>query len=62
MGDIVNLRQARKAKARAEDERRAEVNRAKHGRTKAERALAEAERMRLDSAVDSARREPDAKD
>lgn len=35
--DIVNLRQARKAKARAAGEKRAEENRAKHGRTKRER-------------------------
>lgn len=37
MADIVNLRQARKQKARAEKERLAEQNRALHGRSKAER-------------------------
>lgn len=35
--DIVNLRQARKAKARAASDKRAEENRAKFGRTKRER-------------------------
>ncbi|WP_077383544.1 DUF4169 family protein [Mesorhizobium prunaredense] len=37
MADIVNLRQARKRKARAEQERLAEQNRALHGRSKADR-------------------------
>ncbi|MFC3208462.1 DUF4169 family protein [Aquamicrobium soli] len=37
MADIVNLRMARKHKARAEKERAAEQNRALHGRSKAER-------------------------
>lgn len=35
--EIVNLRQARKAKALAEKQRQAETNRAKFGRTKAEK-------------------------
>ena len=37
MGEIVNLRQARKQKARAEKETRAGENRALHGRSKAEK-------------------------
>ncbi|MBN9551818.1 MAG: DUF4169 family protein, partial [Alphaproteobacteria bacterium] len=37
MGEVVNLRQARKQKARTEKERQAGENRALHGRTKAER-------------------------
>ena len=37
MADIVNLRQARKQKARAERERLAEQNRTLHGRSKADR-------------------------
>ncbi|RVD61473.1 DUF4169 family protein [Mesorhizobium sp. M2D.F.Ca.ET.185.01.1.1] len=44
MGEIVNLRQARKQKARIEKERQAGESRALHGRTKAER-----ERDRLSS-------------
>ncbi len=37
MAEIVNLRSVRKRKARAEKERKAEANRALHGRTRAER-------------------------
>ena len=37
MAEIVNLRQARKARARTEAEAKAARNRATHGRTKAER-------------------------
>jgi hypothetical protein len=37
MGEIVNLRQARKQKARAEQEKLAGENRALHGRSKAEK-------------------------
>ena len=37
MGEVVNLRQARKQKARSEKERLAGENRALHGRSKAER-------------------------
>jgi hypothetical protein len=37
MADIVNLRTARKHKARAEKDRAAEQNRALYGRSKAER-------------------------
>lgn len=39
MAEIVTLRQARKAKARAEKEQAAEANRARFGRTKAERDI-----------------------
>ena len=44
MGEVVNLRQVRKQKARADKERLAGENRALHGRSKAER-----ERDRLTS-------------
>lgn len=37
MAEIVNLNKLRKAKARAEDESRAQANRIKYGRTKAEK-------------------------
>ncbi len=47
MADIVNLRQARKRKARAEKERVAEQNRALHGRSKADR---ESDRVMADKA------------
>jgi Domain of unknown function (DUF4169) len=42
MGDIVNLRMARKQAKRDRDERRAEQNRLTHGRPKAERRLTDA--------------------
>ncbi|MEL7416619.1 MAG: DUF4169 family protein, partial [Pseudomonadota bacterium] len=38
MSKVINLRQARKAKSRAEDRARADENAAKHGRTKSEQA------------------------
>ena len=41
-GEIVNLRRARKAKARAEDEAQAARNRLAFGRTKAEKKLSQA--------------------
>jgi hypothetical protein len=52
MTEIVNLRQARKRKARTEREAKAAENRVTFGRTKVERRLSEAgnelERRRLD--------------
>ena len=39
MGEVVNLRQARKARAREDKVSAAEENRARHGRTKAEKQL-----------------------
>ena len=53
--DVVNLRQARKAKARADKQRTASANRAVFGRTKAEKAKASAERERAGRALDSHR-------
>lgn len=44
--EIVNLRRARKAKARAEDAAQAAVNRARFGERKAERSAREAEAER----------------
>lgn len=54
MGELVNLRRARKAKARLEDGRLAAQNREQFGRSKKARRLAAAESER-------ARRELDAK-
>jgi len=51
-GDVVNLRQARKAKARAEKEKQAAENRARFGQPKRERdareAAADLDTRRLD--------------
>ena len=58
MGDIINLRQVRKSRKRTEGESRAEANRLKHGRTKADKRLAEMAKQRRDSVIDGARREP----
>lgn len=57
MGDIINLRLARKAKVRAEKERVASANRVKFGRTKAERDGARLEEGRLDRNLEGSRRE-----
>jgi hypothetical protein len=53
MGDVVNLRQFRKKRARADTEKRAEANRLQSGRTKAERKLADAENSLAERKLDS---------
>lgn len=55
--DIVNLRQARKAKTRVEKTTQAERNRAKFGRTKAERLESKAEQDIAARKLDALRRE-----
>jgi hypothetical protein len=55
--DIVNLRRARKAKARSEKQHEAETNRALFGRTKTEKAKEAAERERAVRSLDSHRRD-----
>ena len=57
MGDIVNLRRARKAAKRREDAVRAAENRLVHGRSKAERALEEARADKGRRDLDAHRRE-----
>jgi len=61
MGEIVNLRQARKAKKRSDEARQAEENRARFGRSKAEKALDQAKREALEKTLDQARRDPGSK-
>ncbi len=56
-GRVANLRQARKRRARAEKERKAEQNRIRFGRTKAERDLSAALREKHVRHVDGHRRE-----
>ena len=58
MAEIVNLRLARKARERAAAAETAARNRARHGRTKGERARDAAEANRLARTVEGARREP----
>lgn len=55
MAEIVNLRQARKARKRASNAAEAQANRARHGATKAERLKAQYEAERLSRTVDGAR-------
>lgn len=62
MGDIVNLRQARKARARRQAEQAAAEARARHGRTKGQCALEDAEAERLAHKIEQSRRDPAAKD
>ncbi|GAB7550790.1 DUF4169 family protein [Novosphingobium sp. 11B] len=57
MAEIVNLRMARKARARSADKAEAAANRAQHGRTKAEKSATQAEVARIDRTLDGARRE-----
>lgn len=57
MAEIVNLRMARKAKARSADKAEAAANRAQHGRTKAEKSASQAEIARIDRTLDGAKRE-----
>jgi len=62
MGDVVNLRQARKARDRRQAEQAAVEARARHGRTKHQRALEDAEANRLAQRIEQSRRDPAAGD
>jgi hypothetical protein len=55
VGDIVNLRQARKAARRDQEAKQAAVNRLLYGRTKAERKLAVARSAKAQRNLDQAR-------
>lgn len=57
MVEPINLNKFRKAKARAEKEQRAQENRIKHGRTKAEKARDKLQAKQQDDAVDHSKRE-----
>lgn len=59
MADIINLRQARKAARRKQDEASAAANRAKFGRTRAERLAQASEQDRAARRLDGAKREQD---
>jgi hypothetical protein len=58
MAEIVNLRQARKNKARSEKERIAAENRAIHGRSKAERERESLLERKATTFLDAHRRSP----
>ena len=57
--EVINLRLARKAKARGEAKRQAEQNRALHGRTKTEKERQQIDAARAAKLLDGARREQD---
>lgn len=59
MGEIVNLRLARKAKRRADEAKQAASNRAAHGESKAAKVLRKSEAERAARLLDGARREPE---
>ena len=56
MGDLVNLRQVRKRKQRDDKARKADQNRALHGRTRGERTLDDHERKNADKQLDGHKR------
>jgi hypothetical protein len=57
MGDVVNLNQVRKLRAKARAKSNAIVNRAAHGRTQAEKALIKAKAERDKRTLDQSKRE-----
>ncbi|MBY8822998.1 DUF4169 family protein [Sphingomonas colocasiae] len=57
MGDVINLRSVRKAKARAAATAQAAENRARFGRTKAEKLADAQEKSRAERLLDGAKRE-----
>ena len=59
MADLINLRRARKARARAEKDRQAEVNRAAHGVAKPLKKLAEARAEKEAQKLSGHKLEPD---
>jgi hypothetical protein len=58
MTEIINLRLARKAKARSEAEKQAEQNRARFGQTKAEKEKRRAEHARASKAHEAGKLNP----
>jgi hypothetical protein len=61
MAEIVNLRRARKAKARDEKDKAAQVNRVAHGTPKALRKLSEARKDKAEQRLADHRLEDDQK-
>jgi Domain of unknown function (DUF4169) len=57
MGDVVNLRGVRKARARDNEAKVADANRLKFGRTKGERELTEARAQLSERALDAHKRD-----
>ena len=57
MAEIINLRRARKAKEREADATKASENRARFGRTKAEKEIDKAQKLRADRLLDGHERD-----
>ncbi|WP_082458486.1 DUF4169 family protein [Sphingomonas sp. Leaf10] len=57
MGDVINLNRFRKARAKAERAHEANANRAKFGRTAAEKARDDADAARRKALLDGVKRE-----
>ncbi len=58
MGDLINLRRARKDRARADSSSQADAKRLAFGRTKADKSLTRAQRDLAERRVDGHRMEP----
>jgi hypothetical protein len=57
MAEVINLRQARKHKARAEKDATSEQNRKKFGRTKAQKQVEAAEKARAEKHIEGHKRD-----
>ncbi|MEG3181582.1 DUF4169 family protein [Sphingomonas sp. LT1P40] len=57
MAEIINLNKARKQRTKAADSAKAVENRAKFGRTKAEKQAEAAERARIERTLDDSKRD-----
>lgn len=57
MADIINLRHARKSKARSDKDKKAQENRVKFGRSKSEKTLERIDKMRQIKALDGKKRD-----
>ena len=62
MADVINLRRARKDKARREQEREAAANRLRFGRTKAQKSTDQDSAARRRRSLDDKRLEPGESD
>jgi len=62
MADVINLRRARKDKARREHEHEAAANRRRFGRTKAQKSADQDSATRSRRSLDDKRLEPDESD
>jgi hypothetical protein len=59
MADVINLNKARKAQAKATGKQAAAQNRAKFGRTGADKSLEAARKAKADQALDGAKLTPE---